>query len=365
MALIVKIKKAIELSIQIINRKKYRIAIIGGYHKGNLGDMALGFAVQSIASKLNINSVLQTIYNLDKLPYPKIEYAIIGGGACGYTDSMKKVAARYKNDYSKVAILGVDFNEKEYKDEDVLNLLKYASWISCRNNIQKQILTQITNRKDILVHPDIAFSLYKDACKEYRYKKKDKTMLINLVPLYSKIENGEVFPVDNYREERPELYENYKQMIDSYIKGVRIVVEDALKKGYTVESLPFTPDDASFTRMALKGLPVKYNSYSSIPKDIIKKMSKADTILATRYHATIFAMKLGANIIPLAYARKNEYLLNELGVDRNAYLTTEDLSRGLYSFPDSIKIEEGIVSRWEQESEDLVTACITKLLTES
>jgi hypothetical protein len=102
-------KKLYGLILQLAFQKTYNIAVIGGYHGGNLGDMALGIATQKVIKRLGYKSCLKTIYSIGKLPYPKISHAILGGGAIGYEDSLSKVQKLYFNDLSKVALLGVDF----------------------------------------------------------------------------------------------------------------------------------------------------------------------------------------------------------------------------------------------------------------
>jgi hypothetical protein len=97
--------------------KTPKVAIIGGYHGINAGDLALGESIKQEISKRGFSSGLQTIYNIDQWKWPLTEYTIIGGGAVGYNDSMEKIYNRFKNSLSNVAILGVDFNEKEFSDK--------------------------------------------------------------------------------------------------------------------------------------------------------------------------------------------------------------------------------------------------------
>jgi hypothetical protein len=356
-----RISKVFDIIIQKLFSKKYKIAIIGGYHGGNLGDIALGITTKKTAEKLGYSSTLQTIYSLNKLPYPKIKYAILGGGAIGYSDSLKKVMNRYSNNYQKVAVLGVDFNEIKY-DENIIEFLKNVAWISCRSETQQTKLVRITGRTDVIVQPDIVFSFESDFCIKQRYSLKTKKLLINLVPLYGSVINGEIKPNDAYKSERPELYENYCQMIESYIKGIRIIVKQHISEGYTIETIPFTQGDVDFSKLALKGLTVKHNKYHSNPTKMLKKMATAEKIFATRYHATVLAAKVGAQIIPLAYAKKNEHLFEDIGVPRIAYLTTDDLAKGIFNFPDSITFSENIISQWEYKCMKHVVECVNTLM---
>ena len=192
------------------------VAVIGGYHGGNLGDMALGESVTTLLKEQSIKTGLQTIYNLGK--WPTAPYAIVGGGAVGYAGSLLKVAQRYKGHFNKVSLLGVDYNEKTYEGEG-LELIKGAAYLSCRSKEQADKLTQISGRTDITFHPDIAFSLHRDFCVKHRLNgshKNYKKLLVNILPIYGKLVDGVMIPSEQYASERPELYTAFDQMQISY-----------------------------------------------------------------------------------------------------------------------------------------------------
>eukprot|EP01093_Parvamoeba_rugata_P006969 TRINITY_DN2108_c0_g1_i1.p1 TRINITY_DN2108_c0_g1~~TRINITY_DN2108_c0_g1_i1.p1 ORF type:complete len:257 (-),score=50.43 TRINITY_DN2108_c0_g1_i1:3-773(-) len=230
-----------------------RVAIIGGYHGGNLGDIALGLSVKEVFDLNNITSGLQTIYTLDKLPWKKIDYGVIGGGSVGYIDSLQRVSLRYKSNFKNISLLGVDYPLDDYSDESVMELLTSASILSCRSNEQGVKLSSITNRKDVSIHPDLAYSYQKKLCKKMRNDKKEKILLINVVPLYGNFKNGRLEPIDNYRDERPELYENYDLMVTTYKNEIREIAKRHIEEGYKIESIPFTPGDKLMAEFILEG----------------------------------------------------------------------------------------------------------------
>lgn len=90
-------------------------------------------------------------------------------------------------------------------------------------------------------------------------------------------------------------------------------------------------------------------------------MSEASWILPTRYHATIFALKLGIPITPIAYAVKNELLLTELGVSRDSFLSSEDLAKGKSQLPNAVSVRPEIISKWEDRSRNAIEDCIKGL----
>jgi len=301
------------------------VAVIGGYHGVNLGDMALGAAVSRQLQNRNISSGLQTIYNLERWKWPLTNFAILGGGACGYNSALEPLYNRYKSKLDRVALLGVDFNENHFSSKS-LALLSECKWISCRSIEQAQSLRSITQRADIQVHPDLAFSLSFDDMRPLDHCKIGKPVfLMNVVPLYGKIVDNQIIRNQQYQKERTSLYESWHVLYDNYRTYVRKLAEIAIDQGYRVETISFSPLDELAAKIILDQLPVSHHAYSDDLTLMVKKMSLADLVFATRYHATIFALKLGLYLIPFAYAKKNEHLFNLLNIPENQYFTPEDL----------------------------------------
>lgn len=337
-----------------------QLGVLGGYHGGNLGDMALGLSISTFSDKMNIRNGLQTIYNLDK--WPKSPYAIIGGGAVGYLDSLYKVYNRYKGNFSKIGFLGVDFNEANYPD-DIRQMLTEAAFVSCRSEKQANRINKIANRSITKHHPDIAFSLLREFCTASRAerKNKQKKLFVNVLPLYADFVNGQLVPMKNYKNERPELYENFSIMQQSYAKAVRTQVKQALSDGFTVESAPFTPEDNYYCKFILEGLPVDYPNYHADPLKMLKHFTTGERIISTRFHATIFGLKAGLTIQPVAYATKNELLLNDLGFTPKMYLNATDLANGKIELPAGIKVENDLVADLEIKSEKAIASSFDTL----
>lgn len=356
---IVRLKQMYRLASQLLSRNQ--VAVIGGYHGVNLGDMLLGYSVVDVLKSKGIKGVLQTIYTLDRYPWPLTKYAIVGGGAIGYKDSLIKVVDRYQGNFDKVALLGVDYNEVNYGD-NFKALMQESAWISCRNKNQALFVESLIERKNIISHPDLAFSYKREYCSAQRKIQKEKILLINVVPLYGDIVDGELIGSENYKNERPELYQNYNTMVDNYIGGIREIISNAIKEGYRVESIPFTPGDESMAKLVMKGLKVTHNKYSDDPKAMLKKMGAAEKIVATRYHATIFAFKVGAKVIPMAYAKKNEFLLTELGFKREEFISSADLANGKKITNNYIEVKEDIIDDWENNCHRVLNNCIDRLL---
>lgn len=347
-----------------LNQKMIKIpfGIVGGYHGYNLGDMALGASIIEVLSAQGKPSGLQTIYNLEK--WPTTQFAIVGGGAVGYNDSLGKVAERYKDDYSKVALLGVDFMEETYSEE-CLDLIRGASYVSGRSKSQAEKLMKSTGRAEIFHHPDIAFSLFSGAQHQKKSTKEQvskKKLMINVLPLYGSVKNGKLQPLEKYKSERPGLFDNFHQMHVSYKQGLRRLVKNAVAEGYQVETIPFTLQDAAYGHILLDELPVKHNPYHSNVLKMFKTISSADWVVATRLHATIFALKAGLKVTPIAYATKNELMLEELGVERSSFLSTQDLANGKNVIPPPITYNKEILKAWASTSREAIEKAIESVM---
>ncbi|MBU6157568.1 MAG: polysaccharide pyruvyl transferase family protein [Bacteroidetes bacterium] len=306
--------------------KTPEVAVIGGYHGVNIGDLALGYSVLYALKETQISGGLQTIYNLEKWNWPLAEKAIIGGGAIGYNNLVEVIAKRYKNNPENVAFLGVDFNDQQYSELAVI-FLKNVRWISCRSKHQVEKMKSLLGRNDIFFHPDIAFSLSPDSSMLNRSDASSKKLLMNIVPLYAKVEKNTIIPAVQYAAERPELYNNWNQMQQGYHAHVRKIAEHYLSQGYVVEVLPFTPMDEAVARIMLKGLNVRHQPYYPDPYRIYEYIKTADVFFASRYHSTIFGLKANVKLIPFAYAGKNEQLLDDLQIPSAIYHKPIDFLR--------------------------------------
>jgi hypothetical protein len=339
------------------------VAVIGGYHGVNLGDMALGISVRRQLQNRNISSGLQTIYNLEKWKWPLTNFAILGGGACGYNSALEPLYNRYKTKLEKVALLGVDFNENHFSQKSRA-LLSACKWISCRSIEQAQSLRSATQREDIQVHPDLAFSLSFDEMRPLNHYKIGKPVfLMNVVPLYGKIVNNQIIRNQQYQQERTSLYESWPVLYENYRTYVRKLAQIAIEQGYRVETISFSPLDELAAKIILNQLPVSHNPYSDNLTLMVKKMSLADLVFATRYHATIFTLKLGLYLIPFAYAKKNEHLLNFLNIPKSHYFTPEDLITDQSFSHDltCVNYDHQQIKTLETEAVDYINVCLNTL----
>lgn len=337
------------LSQQIIHND---IAIIGSYHGGNVGDMILGKSIEKILKSEGLSSDLQTLHNLEK--WPKRKFAIIGGGAVGYNEALEKVYDIYKNDLNNVFVLGVDFNEPNLTSNSKL-LLESASFISCRSSEQQIKLSRQLSRDDIYAQPDIGFT-YPITTGANSNKK--PILLINAIPLYGYFNQNRLVPELQFKIERPEIFDNFDLIHKNYINAIIKIIQKYKMLGYQIETLPFSTEDDIYAKKYLSDLDIKINTYSSNPSYNINLIRRADTVLATRYHATIFSLRLNKNIIPFAYAKKNEELLSKIGANNYASILT--LLNNNLELP-VVRYDKKQIRTLELEANKMIEKCISYL----
>lgn len=357
------------MSPNLLHKKKWlshffnksTVAITGGYHYGNLGDIALGCSIKEILEERNIKSELQTIYNLKY--WLEREFAIVGGGAIGYENSLLEIIKRHGGNYKKVAFLGVDFNSSFYSDESI-NLINKAAFVSTRSKSQAERLKEITGRKNIYSQPDLAFSFQRNHFEQVRHNTnyQPKKLFVNVLPLYALFNNGTVTPLNVYKTERPEIFENFLAIHQNYKILVLNAVNKAIQNGVQVFSWSFTPMDEAYAKFLFNGIGVNHLKYNPNPYNLAGMISPMDEVITTRLHATIFALRSGATINPIAYARKNEELLNEMGFSKNDYISADDLIN-YDSFPNKgIKPQELILKEMELNSHKMILKGVNELL---
>ena len=182
------------------------------------------------------------------------------------------------------------------------------------------------------------------------------------MPLYALFNNGIVSPLNVYKTERPEIFENFSAIHLNYKTLVINAINTAIQNGVQVFSWSFTPMDEAYAKFLFNGINVNHLKYNPNPYNLVGIIKPDDEVITTRLHATIFALRSGATINPIAYARKNEELLNEMGFSKNDYLSSDDLINK-DTFPNKgIKPNELILKELEFNSHEMILKGIKSLI---
>ncbi len=342
------------MKLEILHRLRWlkqmiyasEISVAGGYHLGNAGDILMGKSVQQLLKKFNKLGSLQTLYNLSK--WPKAKMVILGGGAIGYSKPLEELIKTYP-DPSKVLVLGVDFNESSYSTE-LISYLKAIPVLVTRSEANGKYLNLLLGRNDILSLPDLGFIWQNENFLANRTNPKDKKLVVNLMPIYvEKFQNG-YRPIEQYRNERPEVYSNIEEIFANYLNWAEGIISKYRADGFSITAIPFTPADEEL----MLGLSFLKKSevlpYDSNILNSLEIMINASTILCTRFHATLIGIRSFSEIIPFAYAHKNEELLHSIGITSEQIITPLKMIGDYNSLKNSFRVEPTTVIQLEQKA---------------
>ncbi len=335
------------------------ISVAGGYHLGNAGDILMGRSVQQLLQKkFNRKGQLQTIYNLDK--WPKAKKVILGGGAIAYSRPINLLMECYP-DPKNVMILGVDFNERYYEDK-VIDYLRKIPIIITRSDANNNYLAKILGRNDILSLPDLGFAWHNEDFQSNRTRQKELRLVVNLMPIYMEKIKDTYRPIEQYRNERPDLYVNIEEIFNNYLLWAEGIINNYREAGYNITAVAFTPADEEL----MLGLPFIRNSevlpYESNMGNYLNILLNADTLLCTRFHATLVGLRSFSKIIPFAYAYKNEELLMSAGISLDKVLTPSKLLSLSDNYNNPISFEPTTIIQLEKRAYNSYCSIIESFL---
>jgi hypothetical protein len=307
-----------------------QVGVVGGYHLGNLGDMALGYAVQRRVIESGLSCGLQTIYNLER--WPKAKVAIVGGGAVGYDDNLHRLKERYGRFPDRVAILGVDFNDPAAVLVHA-EFLNQVAVITCRSSKQAAELNAILGRKDVGWHPDLCFSIYNHNAKAETEKGEPSQVLgMNCTPLFMKQSGGQFVPGSSFlaemQREEPQLLPYMERLGALYSNLVRAVCSKANQDGIRIKHIPFAPLDDVFARTILKDFAVEFMPYTSNLASVLSQVGLCGRFFTTRFHSLVFSILKHCEITPFCYASKCDRLLADLQIEHTSIIRIQELLDG-------------------------------------
>lgn len=310
------------------------LGIVGAYNTSNIGDLAMGWTVQRIADNLGAKSELQSIGGLDT--YPVRNRSILGGGGlinAHEANSTLQQLLRYPPD--RLAIVGVDaYINSDECSEQVRSMLQRVAWIGVRNEASREALEAITGRTDIQVSPDIAFALAStidargtiDAEREHR-PILGVNVVPNLISIHGRQARAGSQPSAWFQKHLPEEANVYCEIGQRYVDLLRRVVEIYRSRGWRVRHIPFAVEDDTLARTVLANTGVEFVPYRANPSTVLDRVSGCTRMIASRFHAHVFALLSGTPVLSVAYALKCSALWEEHDLDRSAQVHNLELVR--------------------------------------
>lgn len=150
----------------------------------------------------------------------------------------------------------------------------------------------------VSVAPDVIFNLSRGQKSET----KKKQITISVIDVYKKAKGNRL-----------------KELQKQYEKKIRSISIYYASKGYSVVLMSFCDyegDDNVITRICLD-IPIKLKKFIrpyshknlSVSLNIVKE---SDKIIASRFHASILAFLFGIPVLPIAYSKKTEDVINDI-----------------------------------------------------
>ncbi|MDX3225347.1 polysaccharide pyruvyl transferase family protein [Streptomyces sp. ME19-01-6] len=132
-------------------------------------------------------------------------------------------------------------------------------------------------------------------------------------------------------DDRARAEEIHRRYLDGTIRFVRALVED----GRPVRLLTGDQVDRPVVAAILDAVdsPLVTAAETSSLTDLMKEMAAADTVVATRYHNLICALKVGTPTLAVGYAAKSDALMDRMGLGTYCHPAREvDADRLLEQF---------------------------------
>jgi len=226
-------------------------------------------------------------------------------------------------------------------------------------------LSSLTGRNDISDHPDIAFALEQDFCAARRAERTlpqrgQKILAINAVAIYGEMKKGKLVVGEAFREERPEIYDSFDTLHHRYAEFLRAIAQRYASQGWKIVTASFSPSDEAYARLVL-GRNAEHRPYDPNPSRMLGFLSNCGMIAATRFHATIFGIKLGLPLLPFAYATKNELLLRQAGISEESYSTPVNLLSGKCTPDEPLIFGVDLTSSLESAAVTAIRSCIATM----
>ena len=315
------------------------LSLIGSFHYGNVGDMAIGRAVKDITPE----SISTGYYLLGKNEtirgmYPEHRNALVCGGGLGRNKFFERFNSEFEGtDFSIIGIsLWYDLNITH----KVEKILEEAEQLTVRNKRDKEYLSERSIEAKYV--PDTAFALTFE-----------NSTTKNRVGL--NVQSGHINRYDS---------EEYEK---KYKKIFKKVSKNYLNKGVEVVHVPFTKSDELLSEKIFGDMDVKKITYQPDVKKMYKTVSSCKCFIGTRFHSHVFSLKAGVPLFSFRYAPKCEYLFDDLDLDKNYQFDKNDVVNEeseiveFLSYSDGCVLGSGKISKIESSVASNITSGIESI----
>lgn len=229
------------------------------------------------------------------------------GGAWGFPFTLYKWTLLSKLNGTKVAILSVGAGPitsplSKFFFKRVLNMVSYRSY---RDAISSRLMESLGIKGSHPVFPDLVYSFQLPAAKPASKETERVVVGTNPVPFF----DGRYWPTPD-----PARYKDYVDKFAAFAEWLD-------KSGHSVLFFPtqaradvLTIDDI---RQAMNGSGHSPNllagQHIETIEDLISEISRADLIVANRYHGILISLMMNKPVLGVAYHEKSRALLAQVG----------------------------------------------------
>ena len=229
------------------------------------------------------------------------------GGSWGFPFTLLKWTILAKCTGTKVALLSVGAGPLElplskFFVKRVLGMVSYRSY---RDAISSRMMEEMGIKGSHPVYPDLVYSLQLPAPKAARAAKERVVVGTNTVPFF----DGRYWPTPDqalygdYVHKFARFAEWLGQSGHSFFFFPTQVRADAL----TIIDIRQAMNGAGHSPNLLEGRPIQ-----SI-EDLVSEISRADLVVANRYHGILISLMMNKPVLGIAYHEKSRALLEQAG----------------------------------------------------
>jgi polysaccharide pyruvyl transferase WcaK-like protein len=286
----------------------------------NVGDLALGYTVESVAQAVSRKPALQVLGGgfLGLHKWPQSDCVVVAGGAVGREDIIQTLRDKCADQPRALAIEGISFWSVDSLSDSSLAFLNSVKSITCRNSRDAQRLRHLGVRKAQHVQDNAFLLAGDDHIVESTELPLKRTLALNVVSQHMK-RKGKSYVSSGYDRVSHNFGKAYK-------KTIRGITKAHLDRGWNVKHTPFTPDDEMYAKYIFNGLNVELQSFSPDPMKVIKSISSSYKMIGSRFHAHVFSFICDTPFLSLSYAPKCRLLWQDLGLSRETQATQAEIA---------------------------------------
>ena len=219
--------------------------LAGEYFAGNLGDITMGRVLQREGRALGLRPGLGGYDSAWSHPC----LLVMGGGELGDAAHFTKALA-LAGAPERVSACGIA-PVHTFRDlpSTLLASIARMPYLSSRSSAGTRLMREVLGRPDVEFNPDIAFGLHDPNAPRPRAAEGRPRLGINVMTFYTLVEGQRRFAPDQTL--KPLVADrDFAALIDTagdhFVRVMRDLAGDALRRGWEVVNIPFTEVDAMF-----------------------------------------------------------------------------------------------------------------------